>query len=624
MTYNLRTNTEAAMPSINPLRLASLVVLCLAACVSPRSTPVADPPATMRDKDAGPAEVGRPDTATTPAPAPTANTCEPGFHACDGVCVNSSDVKHCGIACDPCPQITGGETSCDGQSCKVRCPTGQKPCDDKCVAENAACAGCPMGKNACNDICVLATDKTACGPGCVVCPSSANGKSECNGTECVLTCDPGYHRCGDACSKDDAVESCGTSCTPCMPAQGGGAKCVGGVCQLTCPAGTELCKGTGACLKAGTPCDGMCPSGKHDCNNQCVADDSVNSCGGMCSPCPTAPSGGKSVCVGGKCDYECTSGHKCNGGCKQCCDVSDCPAQANRTASCNNGACKYVDNCTPDVMCAADQECLIFRTTCPGGVKQCSAFNKSNNTRCGSGAGAGTCSNGVCISACANVDCGAHGSCSSGNCSCRDGYSGNRCQTPPDPCAGINCGAHGTCSGGGCSCRDGFSGDRCQNDPCAGINCGAHGTCSGGACSCRDGFSGSSCTTCNGMTCGGQCKAKVATCVALIRSQTGDSCFVPAAGLACNAPKFDDRACQIGVITRKYIAEGAACDTATFNALGRDGCSFYVSNNRQPGLDPTKPIAVSFTRESVDANGNISGALPSQGESDCRTLGVNY
>jgi hypothetical protein len=578
---------------MTPKRLLpiALIALCLASCVDPRHAPP-DPPNPTRDNgDAGPGvDTARPDLPPGPSTTPAAGACEPGFHACDGTCVNSADVKHCGIACDPCPQIQGGETSCDGQSCKVRCPTGQKPCDDKCVAENAACAGCAAGKNACNGICVLATDKTACGPTCTVCPSSANGKTDCNGTECLLTCDPGYHRCGDVCSKDDAVESCGVSCTPCLPAVGGGAKCVAGVCQATCPSGTELCKGTGACIKVGTACDGMCPAGKHDCNNNCVSDDSVNSCGASCSPCPGAPSGGKTVCDGGRCDYQCTTGYKCNGGCKQCCDTNDCPAQSNRTASCNNGACKYVDNCTPDVMCGPESECQIFRTTCPGGVKQCSAINKSNTTRCGAGAGAGTCSNGVCVSDCANVDCG----------------------------------AHGTCSGGTCSCRDGFSGSRCQTDPCADISCGAHGSCSGGACSCRDGFSGSTCTTCAGMTCAGQCKPRVATCVALIRAQTGDPCFVPAAGLACNAPKFDDHACTIGVITRKYIAENGSCDSATFNALGHDGCRYFIDNNRQKPLDSTKPIAVSFTRETVDANGNITGALPSQGESDCRTLGVNY
>src|ERR687885_660398 len=101
--------------------------------------------------------------------------------------------------------------TCNGLKCGVSCPDGQKPCDDRCIPIEMTCGGCREGKNLCNGICVLATDKTACGPLCTSCPTSPNGKTDCDGTECILTCNPGYHRCGDGCSKDDQVESCGTS-----------------------------------------------------------------------------------------------------------------------------------------------------------------------------------------------------------------------------------------------------------------------------------------------------------------------------------------------------------------------------------------------------------------------------
>ena len=34
-----------------------------------------------------------------------------------------------------------------------------------------------------------------------------------------------------------------------------------------------------------------------------------------------------------------------------------------------------------------------------------------------------------------------------------------------DPCANVNCGAHGSCNAGTCTCRDGYTGSNCQNAP---------------------------------------------------------------------------------------------------------------------------------------------------------------
>ncbi len=74
-----------------------------------------------------------------------------------------------------------------------------------------------------------------------------------------------------------------------------------------------------------------------------------------------------------------------------------------------------------------------------------------------------------CISKCAGVNCGAHGSCvaTTGKCACTDGWRGTLCATAPSECYGVNCGAHGSCSpaNGVCVCRGGYSGGRCQKPP---------------------------------------------------------------------------------------------------------------------------------------------------------------
>jgi hypothetical protein len=84
---------------------------------------------------------------------------------------------------------------------------------------------------------------------------------------------------------------------------------------------------------------------------------------------------------------------------------------------------------------------------------------------------------------CSTIDCGDHGSCSGGTCSCTGGYTGLNCETappaptpptpptPPSPppvtnlCANVHCGSHGSCNTttGNCVCRDNYSGPQCQD-----------------------------------------------------------------------------------------------------------------------------------------------------------------
>ena len=107
------------------------------------------------------------------------------------------------------------------------------------------------------------------------------------------------------------------------------------------------------------------------------------------------------------------------------------------------------------------------------------------------------------------VHCGQHGECDSGSgvaiCHCLDGYSNGvrgRCEVAPDRCTGVDCGQFGSCSNGFCECdrQTGYTGARCQvpPDPCdfpTSVDCGLHGACVSetGRCQCSGGFSGESC-----------------------------------------------------------------------------------------------------------------------------------
>jgi hypothetical protein len=81
------------------------------------------------------------------------------------------------------------------------------------------------------------------------------------------------------------------------------------------------------------------------------------------------------------------------------------------------------------------------------------------------------CDNNECkpISNCeTKEDCNNHGTCSSGNCVCDQGWSGDNCKTQKSNCkTKEDCNNHGTCSSGNCVCDQGWSGDNCktQNSP---------------------------------------------------------------------------------------------------------------------------------------------------------------
>src|SRR5688572_21012104 len=66
-------------------------------------------------------------------------------------------------------------------------------------------------------------------------------------------------------------------------------------------------------------------------------------------------------------------------------------------------------------------------------------------------------------------------------------------QSCKDECKEVACLNGGTCDDGDCTCENGFTGDRCQTGPCDNVECLNNGTCVNGVCDCPDGYEGSDC-----------------------------------------------------------------------------------------------------------------------------------
>jgi hypothetical protein len=506
---------------------------------------------------------------TGPESPATGTGCDPGFHKCDGVCKDSKQTTNCGFACDPCPEIQGGVATCDGARCGIQCPDGQKPCDDKCIAMDAPCGGCPGEKNPCNGICVAATDKTACGPSCTVCPTSPNGTTTCDG-ECKLECSPGYHLCGDQCLPDDKVESCGKSCTACTKPTGGDVACVSGTCAPSCPGGQTLCPSTGACLPPNQPCDKTCPGGKHICNNLCVSDTDVNSCGTSCTAC-TAPANADPICGDAKtCSFKCRTGfHACGNACKPdnspgSCGTScnACPGATGGNATCSNGACGI---------------------QCNEGFHKCNGECKGNSdanacgaacTVCPANGGRATCNSGSC-----GVDCQGGQNCN-GKCIGAKDPCGNTCPGGLLKC-GTQC-VQGTCCDSG-DCANGFA---CTNNQCSTTQCAQAGqiSCGGKCITCTDAANGKSAcvsgqcalTGCNsgyyqcegrcvqnGQRCGNSCGDGFKTCGSGCIS-SGQCCTNGSQG--CPGPTCSDS----NAVT--YSCQNGNCQSSTM-MCGATSCS---------------------------------------------------
>ncbi len=309
----------------------------------------------------------------------------------------------------------------------------------------------------------------------MVCPTSPNGVTKCDGVQCQLTCSPGFHRCGDECKPDSSPLSCGGSCTPCPVPDGGEAACAAGSCQSKCPDGKVLCKSTGSCVAAGAPCNGECPTGKHECGGNCVSNNDVNSCGTSCTPCQ-APENADAICDAGKCGWKCRTGyHQCGDKCLPNNSTASCGTQCSPCPSSDNG----VATCTSATTCAI---------RCNDGFHACGNTCRSNSdpdacgttcTKCAApGAGRAICAAGKCDFDCpggrkCGTTCAAAGAPCDGKCAAGETLCSGRCvpnaQVPMETCGN---GADDDCDGK----------VDCADSSCGGVACGGGKVCMGTQC----------------------------------------------------------------------------------------------------------------------------------------------
>lgn len=156
--------------------------------------------------------------------------CEPGFHACNGTCVNDISIQSCGDSCTPCPDDPNGNPTCDGKTCGLMCGPGysfdadtaacvqctqQADCTDPSasVCDLGTCEPCTVGAD-----CAHLSDTPICDAGaCVEC--SAADDSACNGNSCdtatgTCTTTPkgSVDRCGSCLA--DSECTAGHACAP--------------------------------------------------------------------------------------------------------------------------------------------------------------------------------------------------------------------------------------------------------------------------------------------------------------------------------------------------------------------------------------------------------------------------
>ncbi len=540
--------------------------------------------------------------------------------ACNGACVDPSQVSNCGgcgNVCGPgqaCVATTGGGGGgMDGGvasdagpigpafACTVDCASmpGTTRCGAACVNTSNDLANC----GGCGTRCALAHAANVCTNGMCAVQSCLSGFANCdnaapNGCEVNTQSDANNcGGCGNRCNLPNATAACGNGACRIMACNAGFADCdqiaangcevnVGtdasncARCGMRCPTmagATAICT-AGRCDLDDTNCTAPLASCDGNSTNGCEVNTNtdVNNCGRCRNVCTVT--NGTPVCAGGSCAIgTCNSGRAdCNRMLMDGCEVNITQGDINNCGGCGN-RCNLL-NATAVCMAGG---CRV--STCNTGFADCDGMPsngceqsvRSDNANCG---------------ACGNA-CTSGRSCTNGACVCPSGQTfcmaSNACLNLQSD--NNNCGACGNACGGGTSCQMGVC--RCPTGQtlCGGVcvnlsndlaNCGTCGT----RCA-----SGEVCSTVSGMTacrvscpsgqqnCSGSCvvlatdSTNCGTCGT--RCRTGESCT----GGTCGCPSGQSFCAGVGCVNRltdntNCGACGNACTNGRFCSNGACTC----------------------------------------------------
>ncbi len=557
--------------------------------------------------------------------------------ACNGACVDPSQVANCGgcgNVCGPgqaCVATTGGGGggAMDGGVasdagpigpafvCTVDCTSmpGTTRCGAACVntgSDLANCGGCgtrcdlPNAANVCtNGMCAV----QACFTGFANCDNAAPNGCEVNTQSDASHCGG----CGNRCNLPNATAACGNGACRIMACNAGFADC-----DQIAANGCEVNVATDAsnCARCGNRCPGMAGA-----TAICIV--------GVCSidgvPCtaPLASCDGNSM---NGCEVNTNTDVNNCGRCRNVCTVT------NGTPVCNGGAC-------------AVGLCNTGRADCNRVLMDgCEVNTQSDINHCGG------CGN-RCNLPNATAVCMAGGcrimACNTGFADC-DGMPGNGCEQSLRS-DNANCGACGNactssrfCSNGACTCPSGqtfcSASNACQNLQTDNNNCGACGNACGGGTSCQMGM----CRCPTGQTlCGGVCVntsndlANCGTCgtrcpsgqvCSTVSGMTACRCVVPAPSPnlqtdnnncgACGRVCTTGQACVAGVCQNtcpsgQIVCNGLCRDTRT-DASHCGACGTACTGGRtcQAGMCacPTGQTACSGTCRTLASDNSHCGA----------------
>ncbi|KAL5018347.1 hypothetical protein ScPMuIL_004069 [Solemya velum] len=455
--------------------------------------------------------------------------CLPGkyYSTADNACKNCPDGQY---------QDETGQTSCKS------CPSNYKPA----ATQNYCIALCPEGFTSVDGMsscspCPIDTYWTSsttfhtCDPGySTVGIIGAKTSSSCKAPCAKGKYSPmGYEPCED-CPANHYQEATGSkTCVPCPDGQitqdaprNSSDACVAAG-PILCDAETDHCNGQGTCTVS-----------KH--YKTCVCNDDYygKDCTKYKNPCDALPCFNGGTCTRGSAttySCECPSA-------KTCLHSSTNDGTFTSDVPYNTASGQTVNSCGN--LCANDEQCdvaFFSNGVCFFYEKPVTAIDKDNYQQLVKTCtheyyyNGDTCQNDLRDACVNNTECGVFGTCrdlKDGNnfdCVCEIGeYQGNRCERITDLCSGNPCQNGGKCESFGserkyCVCKDGFTGDECETDidDCE-LNpkgCLYNGTCSDGinsySCNCLPGIRGNE----------GHCETLPDFCFASGCDQTGGLCY---------------------------------------------------------------------------------------------------